>query len=88
MGIIRNKILVKILLWLERLIYRNSCAIVALSPGMADGIRQITGQGKPITVIPNSCDRELFHPDIDGSIIRKKYGWDNKIVFLHAGAMG
>lgn len=88
MGIIRNKLLIKILLWLEKTIYKNSSAIVALSPGMAEGVKKVIGSEKSITVIPNSCDIALFNPDIDGSEIRKKYNWDDKIVFLHAGAMG
>ncbi len=88
LGIIKNKILIKILLWLEKTIYRQSAAIVALSPGMAEGIKQIIEVGKSVTVIPNSCDTELFRPDVDGSAVRKKYNWDDKLVFLHAGAMG
>jgi glycosyltransferase involved in cell wall biosynthesis len=87
LGIIRNRFFTKMLLWLESTIYKKSAAIVALSPGMAEGIRQVIGQGKSITVIPNSCDTDLFRPDINGSIIRKKYGWGNKFLFLHAGAM-
>ncbi|MFH1881605.1 MAG: glycosyltransferase family 4 protein, partial [Planctomycetota bacterium] len=43
---------------------------------------------KPITVIPNSCDIDLFRPDIDGSAIRQKRGWGDKLVLLHTGAMG
>jgi glycosyltransferase involved in cell wall biosynthesis len=88
MGIIKNKFMIKMLLWLEKTIYKNAAAIVALSPGMAEGVRDVIGKQKSVVIIPNNCDTELFHPDIDGSIIRKKYGWDNKFVFLHAGAMG
>jgi len=88
LGIIKNGFLIKVLLWLERLIYRNSAAIVALSPGMAEGIRRVIGPGVSIITIPNCCDTDLFQPDIDGSNIRKEYGWGDKLVFLHAGAMG
>ena len=88
MGIIKNRALIKLLLWLEKTIYRQSSAIVALSSPMADDIRKILTQDKSITVIPNGCDVELFRPDIDGSAIRSEKGWDDKLVFLHAGAMG
>ena len=88
MGIIRNKVLISVLLWLERLIYENSEAIVALSPGMADGIRTVLKKEKPIVVIPNSSDTEMFRPDIDGSATRQEKGWDSKLVLLHFGAMG
>ncbi|MDD5063959.1 MAG: glycosyltransferase family 4 protein [Phycisphaerae bacterium] len=88
MGIIKNRVLIKILLWLEKTIYKQSSAIVALSVPMAEDIRNILTQNKSITVIPNSCDAELFRPDIDGSAIRHQKGWVDKLVLLHAGAMG
>jgi len=88
LGIIRNKIMIKFFLWLEKTIYKNSSGIVALSPGQADGIRKVLTEDKEIAVIPNSCDTTMFRPDIEGSAIRKKYGWGDKLVFLHVGAMG
>ncbi len=97
LNIITNRILIKILLWLEKTIYRNCSSIIALSPGQADGIRKVLTpdsrnrgltEEKPITVIPNSCDIDLFRPDIDGSAIRQRKGWGDKLVLLHTGAMG
>ncbi|HEB41975.1 MAG TPA: glycosyltransferase WbuB, partial [Candidatus Dependentiae bacterium] len=88
LGIIKNRVMIKILLWLEKTIYKNSSAIVAGSPGQADGIKKIAAKDKIVKVIPNSCDIEVFRPDIDGSVVRKKYGWENKFIFLHVGAMG
>ncbi|MCJ7615407.1 MAG: glycosyltransferase family 4 protein, partial [Desulfobacterales bacterium] len=90
MGIINNQLLIKLLLWLEKTIYKNAATIVALSPGMAEGITSVLGSQhqKPITVIPNSCDIDKFSPDIDGSGIRKERDWGNKFVLLHTGAMG
>jgi glycosyltransferase involved in cell wall biosynthesis len=90
MGIIKNKILIKSLLRLEKIIYKNASVIVALSSGMADGIRTVLGASpyKKIAVIPNSCDTDVFSPDIDGSNVRSQRGWTNKFVLLHAGTMG
>jgi len=88
MGIMKNKVMINLLLWLERAIYKHSVAIIALSPGMADGARSVLKTEKPIHIIPNSCDTELFRLDIDGSIIRKQYSWGDRLVLLHAGAMG
>jgi glycosyltransferase involved in cell wall biosynthesis len=87
-GIIQNKFLISILMWLEKFIYKNASAIVAVSEGMAEGIRAVAGQSKPIYVVPNGADLNLFRPDIDGKDIRKKNGWNGKLVFLHAGTMG
>ncbi|MEE9371232.1 MAG: glycosyltransferase family 4 protein [Sedimentisphaerales bacterium] len=88
LSIITNRFLIKILLWLEKTIYKNCSSIVALSPGQADGIRAVLTEEKPITVIPNSCDIDLFRPDINGSAIRQRMGWGDKLVLLHTGAMG
>ena len=86
--IIKNRIMKKVLLWLERSIYKRSSAIVALSPGMAEGIKNVLTEERPVEVIPNSCDIDVFKPDINGSSVRKKYGWSDKLVLLHFGAMG
>ena len=89
MGIIKNPILKAILLWLEKRIYKSSAAIVALSPGMAQGAKEVLGTGnKEIIIAPNSSDTLLFHPDVDGVSFRQEMGWQNKFVVLHFGAMG
>lgn len=88
LGMVKNKLLRKLLLAMERIIYKNASVIIALSPGMADGVRVVTGLKKRIEVIPNSCDTQRFRPDIDGSGVRRKYEWDDRFVIFHAGAMG
>jgi glycosyltransferase involved in cell wall biosynthesis len=88
LGIIKNRIMKKILLWLEKTIYKQSSAVVALSPGMAEGVKNALTMEKPIEVIPNSCDIDIFNPDTDGSALRQKYGWSDKLILLHFGAMG
>ena len=61
MGMIRNPIVKVLAIGLERLAYRYSAHVVALSPGMAEGVRarckQVTER---VTVIPNSSNIELF----------------------------
>jgi len=88
LGVIKNRLLIKILLWLEKTIYKSCSSIVALSPGQADGIKEVLAEEKPIAVIPNSCDIEVFRPEIDGSAVRQRRGWGDKLVLLHTGAMG
>jgi glycosyltransferase involved in cell wall biosynthesis len=88
LGIIKNKILIHMLLWLEKTIYRRSSAIVALSPGMAEGIGTIIRKKKQIKVVSNGCDINVFRPDIDGSEIRDKHKWSEKLILTHFGAMG
>lgn len=52
------------LLWgmsvLEKRSYHAADACVGLSPGICEGIRRRSQQGKPIAMIPNGCDLDLF----------------------------
>ena len=88
LGIIKNRLLIHMLLCLERTIYKQSSSIVALSPGMAEGIKKVMPCSKQIRVVTNCCDTSIFKPEVDGSEIRKKYNWANRLVLLHFGAMG
>lgn len=87
MGYIKNRYLGRLLIYLEKLIYYQSEAIIALSDGVKKNIKKIIKK-KNIYVFPNCADLELFNPSINGSCVRKKFGWKNKIIFLHPGAMG
>jgi glycosyltransferase involved in cell wall biosynthesis len=60
MGEIRSRPLILVARALERIAYRNSARVIALSPGMATGVAR---QGYPkhrIEVVPNACDISLF----------------------------
>ena len=62
-GALRNPVTKFMARTLERFAYRNSEHIIALSPGMADGV---AGAGYPreqISVIPNGCDIDLLQFD-------------------------
>jgi len=47
---------------MERAIYRSARACIGLSPGIVKGIRRRSKQGKPLIMIPNGCDLDLFNP--------------------------
>jgi glycosyltransferase involved in cell wall biosynthesis len=59
-GVLRNPILKWSARLLERIAYRGSAHVVALSPGMAAGVVQTGYPEAQITVVPNACDLELF----------------------------
>jgi len=61
-GTIRHPVLKKLAWRLERYAYNNAAHVVALSPGMRDGVAKVRPDVH-VSVIPNSCDLELF----DGS---------------------
>lgn len=75
---------------LERFAYWNSEHIVCLSPGMQDGVVNAGIDRSKTTVIPNSCDLDLFNPTLNiGNEFRRKRAWlnDNPLV-LYAGTLG
>jgi glycosyltransferase involved in cell wall biosynthesis len=76
--------------WLERFAYRNSDCIVALSPGMKQGITR-TGYPKDrVHVIPNSADLELFDvPATAGKAFRAQFDWlKDRPLVVYTGALG
>ena len=88
MGALRNPLAIRIARALERFVYRRARHVVALSPGMAEGI---VAAGKPadqVTLIPNASDLKLFSPEVDGSRARQRLGLDGRFVCTYFGTMG
>ncbi len=52
---------------LEKVAYNASAHVVALSPGMAEGVRKTGFPAERIHVIPNSCDNKMFAPSHEGA---------------------
>ena len=89
MGYIKNPLLKKFLLWIEKRIYVKSSGIVVLSPGMAEGVINRLGDiQREIIIVPNCCDLDRFRPDIGGHNVRHKHNWEDKFLLVHIGAMG
>jgi glycosyltransferase involved in cell wall biosynthesis len=87
-GALRNPLVICWLRRMERRIYGAANHIVALSPGMKDGI---VGTGVPperVTVITNGSDLDLFHPDLDGTEGRQHLKLGDRFAAVYFGAMG
>jgi glycosyltransferase involved in cell wall biosynthesis len=77
--------------WLRRMahhIYRAADHIVALSPGMKDGIVAAGIASEKVTVIPNGSDLDLFRPGLDGNTAREQLGLGPRFAAIYFGAMG
>ncbi|BCJ40758.1 glycosyltransferase WbuB [Actinoplanes ianthinogenes] len=74
---------------LEAWAYHRAARVIALSPGMADSIRRRFA-GIPVTVVPNSCDRDLFAgADRAGEALRRTTPWlGDRPLVLYAGTLG
>ena len=97
-GALKNKRFIYVLRWLERTIYKNATALIGLSPGMSQGIRDIlqkTGVSRPVYDAPNSCDFDVMCAPTDPDYIvrrqsmRAKLGLrDDQTMLLYAGTFG
>jgi len=62
MGVIKNLIIIKFLRFFEKFTYRRAKHIIALSPGMAEGILTAGIPKDKVTMIPNYCNLGFFKP--------------------------
>ena len=85
-GVLKNKILIKLSLWLEKFLYRRATKVIVNSPGYLEHVKALGG--REVTLVPNGVDPEMFSntgiPSSNAWINRKK---DNFII-LYAGAHG
>ena len=90
LGVLKNRFLQLLALFLEKVTYLNSSFVVALSPGMKDSVARTGYPPERIVVIPNSCDFvdiEASHKN--GSEWLGRHGWarDRRLV-VYLGAIG
>lgn len=89
-GALRNPMAKKAARALERFAYRHSAQVIALSPGMRDGVVRAGYPTERVTVIPNSADLALFDPKIaDASAFRRKHPEIcERPLIVYTGTMG
>jgi glycosyltransferase involved in cell wall biosynthesis len=87
-GALSNPVVIWWLRRLARRIYHAANHIVALSPGIKDGIVQAGIAPEKITMIPNASDLDLFRPEVDGCAARERLGLGRRFAAVYFGAMG
>ncbi len=88
MGALRNPVARRLAEAMERRAYKAAAHVVALSPGMADGVAAAGVPRERITVIPNASDLDLFSPDVDPGDLRERIGVGDAFVAAYFGTMG
>ena len=73
---------------LERAAYRSAERVVALSPGIRDGIVAAGVAPERVETIPNASDLDLFSPDLDPGDLRERLGLEGAFVCSYFGTMG
>jgi glycosyltransferase involved in cell wall biosynthesis len=89
-GALNNPILRFAVKALERFAYSNSAAVIALSPGMAQGVLRTGYLPERVTIVPNGADLELFQRNtVHGRAFRERMGIDDrKILVGYLGTLG
>jgi len=85
-GVLRNRLLIRLSLWLERFLYRRADALVVNSPGF---IEHVESRGaRRVDLVPNGADVDMFSSAEHGQAFRRKHGLEEAFVVLYAGAHG
>lgn len=88
LGYLNNPVAIFLAKQLEKAFYAASSEVVALSPSMADGVKEVAPK-KRVTVIPNASDFERFDiPNEQRAAFRKEQGWGDDVVAVYAGGFG
>lgn len=90
MGVLKNRFLQLAAKKLERWAYINSSAVVALSPGMKDGVLKTGYPSKQVAVIPNSSDNfEFTYDSRAAQKFRSERAWlGSHPLIIYAGTFG
>jgi glycosyltransferase involved in cell wall biosynthesis len=65
MGVIKNPLVLSLLSMLEYISYHSAQRLIGLSPGIVAGIVRRGVPQSRVSLIPNGCDHDIFHPNGD-----------------------
>lgn len=85
-GVIKNPVLKAILYRLEKVIYKRSRSIVALSESIKESVNKKVK--KPVHVIPNMADTDFYKPVPKDPELEKKFGVEGKFILSYIGTFG
>lgn len=88
MGAFKNPVLIKLTRWFEKMIYINAEHVIALSPGMQEGVIKYVDKEKT-SMIPNMAKIDQFWPREKNRSLMKNMGLNpNSFKIIHFGTMG
>ncbi|GGH14848.1 glycosyltransferase WbuB [Mucilaginibacter phyllosphaerae] len=89
MGGIKNPLIIKMAVAFERAIYKHATHIIALSPGMADGVKSAGVADSKVTMIPNMSKIDEFWPRERNEQLCKDLGLrPESFKLIHFGSLG
>jgi glycosyltransferase involved in cell wall biosynthesis len=89
-GALKHRLPIALARGLERFAYARASHVVALSPDMKRGVAATGYPADCVSVIPNSCDLDLFDvPSKLGREFRQQYPWlQDRPLVVYTGALG
>jgi glycosyltransferase involved in cell wall biosynthesis len=91
-GVVRNKLIIKLAYWLERISYKNASLINVLTPAFRDAlIEKKNINPNKIIYIPNAADFDISDQLVECNVksdIREKYQLQDKFIITYVGAHG
>lgn len=89
MGILKNKPLIKIMTWMEKILYSRARTIITLTDGIRNNICERGWPKDKVVLVHCGVDTTQLYPDIEaGLAIRKHYNLEEKKIVLYFGALG
>ncbi len=89
MGILKNKQLIDIMPWMEKLLYNQSRKIVSLTEGILNDICARVWPESKVELVTCGVDFDRLYPDAPGAaVIRQRHGWQDKKIIMYFGALG
>jgi len=86
MGVLKNPVLIKGSLWLEKFLYRQSNKVIVNSPGYIEHVKK--HGARSVQLIPNGADPNMFLQPSGEKSFRKKMNLENRFIVTYAGAHG
>jgi glycosyltransferase involved in cell wall biosynthesis len=85
-GVLKQPLLIRASLALERFLYAHADRVMVNSPGFIEHVRE--RGARRIELIPNGADPAMFQPESRGESFREQHHLTGRFVVLYAGAHG
>lgn len=88
LGVLHNKLFIKMSVWLEEFCYRHVAAVTCQTQGIVDDIVNRGFDKNKIHLLTNGVDTNLFKKENRDEDFRREIGIENKFALCYAGIHG
>ena len=87
LGLLKNRFLIMVSRWLEKLLYRRVNHLTVMSKTNQQIVAETAGNSDKVTVVYNWVDTDYIRPGERDNEIRKEFGLEGKFVLTFAGCI-